>query len=68
MHAVDDYSSNYCFETGRASPKSHILQSDPSTHDYTLQPAALNNRLRDERLPTTVSTFFDVFKVTINVL
>lgn len=45
MHAVNDYSCNYNSETGRASPKSDILQSGPSTFDYTLPSAALNNRL-----------------------
>lgn len=68
MHAVDDYSRNYSFEAGRVSPKSDILQSDPSTSDYTPLSAALNNRLWNERLSKTISSFSDGLKFTINIL
>lgn len=68
MHAVDHYSCNYSFEAGRVSPKSDILQSDPSTPDYTPLSAALNNRLWNERLSRTISSFSDGLKFTINIL
>lgn len=60
----------YNFETGRVSPKSDIVQSDPSTFDYTLLPAALNNRLWNEELSNTrfFFSFPDGFKFTIIIL